>query len=589
MMQIKWESLTFKAAIGLICFAILVAIVFFVLNENNDAIDADISADTSAIDEAAVSDYVGLQLPHEEIQIFHPDGKINFSRITTPYRDQFWGRLFDSIVEVEWVLEEKFAFADNVVIVHIENTDRLTWPTASSNRHHSRLALPQARVLYSFKGSLQRDDRILLYEPSRTHGPARPGRARPLGLGQALEQNMIIILFMRDVDIPENIPEISFAGVPFAGLPLHAVSDWIPHEFYFNNLGNLNNAYNAVSFAEVVEMLEEISQNPARGVRPTTQSQHDDIFIFIDYQFYGVWTQDGEWRQYGNTFYDLFSARPFFRYRQGESAPIAEPPNVFYASADGPRIGVEGYHKGVLQLYGIEHDSSHTFSYYFSTNMMPGARRIGIPRHDFYVQLREHRGDSRNMRERDTLMISAEHNPSPRPARDVPVTSDMLNIVRKLLDERGMKNTIANIDYALMVDLHGDGREQTILVANTLRQREENRDWEYIISLAEKEAGAVGIYTMTIIVDQGNIHILNESYWLDEWFVFSLEQNREAEYGIVIAGDAIIFANKPLLFDLNGDGVLEIFVPVFFWEGHDSRVYAYKNGTWEIAFRQSWR
>ena len=499
---------------------------------------------------------------NETASLFNLDGSINFSQVAVPYLDRTFGRLFDPIGDIEWAFEELFAYADNVVIVHVENIDRLVPP-----RTHSHLALPQLRIIYSFKGTLQENDRVLLHEPIRRSGQDR----RRTGYGwHTLEQDMILVLFLRDIDIPTEVDNL-----PLDGLPLHSVTNWIPYNFFFDNHGNLTNASDIVSFADTVAMLNAIASDPNRGIRPSVPTQHDDIIIFMRGMPFGAWSQNG-WRSAEDlTLYELFSAGQFFVYRHEESTPITQP-NAFYARLDTG--GLAGYHRGIIQTYATGFHGNNYFRYSLPTAMNSAVRRITFP-WDFRIILTEDMVN-RSDREFDLLMISSPHNPSPRPINDVPVTSDIENIVRNVLDARGLVNTALNIDYAISVDMHGDGRVQTIIVANTLTD-----GWHFVITQAEVDAKAFGIYSIILLICDIDVHILSDYYWLYD-FTYFPGVFPETDSGWLASGEAAgSYSRRPFFFDVNGDGIFEIITFTGFHEAFDSRLIAYKDGEWVTVLR----
>ena len=562
-MEVKTDnSKKVKLIASIVGFAVLVMLVLLFIHNN------------SAEKETANGYLVGAETPSEEytnagisphtMSVFNLDGSIDFSQAKTPDFVGFARHLFNPINDVDWVLEELYAYADNVIIVHIENVDRFIeldgFPVGN---FRSALALPQARVLYSFKGDLQTDDIILVYEPIRISGAQLDPRYERTSLGgHLLEQDMIVALFLNDSNIPGDTHDL-----PLDNLPLFAVTDWIPHNFFFNNYGNLANAYDVVTFEEVMLTLREIATDSNRGIRPQIPSQNDDIFIFIGGAFYGVWTQDGEWRREGNTFYDLFSSvNPFLIYRQGEATPIAQL-NVI-ATSFYELAGKPNYHRGILQLYAT-HSRPHSriFEFNLPIAMLSNVQQIIIPPgFHFSPPWASH--------ELGLLMINSLHNPSPRPTIDIPVTADMIVIVREVLDSKGLINSEAHIDFAISVDLHGDGRKQTVLVANNLRNGAYS-----IISQAEVDAGMAGCYSIALLVDDDEIIFLAGFHRLLEiCHVFAPEK---IEYGFALPADGPTSrGGRPIFFDLNGDGVFEIFTSIGFWEGHHSPLVAYKNGTW---------
>ena len=552
-MEVKaTNSKKVKIIASTVGFVVLVMIVLLFVH--NSSTEKEITNGYLADAEIPSDEYTNDSISPHATLVFNLDGSIDFSQVTAPDFVGFARHLFNPITNVEWVLEELYAYADNVVLVHIENVDRFI---------ERRLSLPQAKILYSFKGDLQIGDIILIYEPIRTSGSQLGPRYERASLGgHLLEKGMVVALFLRDSNIPGFTHDL-----PLDNLPLFAVTDWIPHNFFFNNYGNLANAYDVVTFQDVVNILKEISDDANRGVRPQSPSQNDDIFIFISNAFYGVWTQDGEWRREGNTFYDLFSSvNPFLIYRQGEATPIAQP-NVL-ETRFSELVGRPNYYRGILQLYAT-HPGMHVndFGFDLPIAMLPNTRQIEIPQgFRFSPPWVSH--------ELGLLMINSLHNPSPRPTLDVPVTADMIAIVREVLDSKGLINSEAHIDFAISVDLHGDGRKQTVLVANNLRECH-----ILIISQAEMDAGLVGSYSLALLVDGDEIIFLAGFYHFLEFDSTRTLEKRENGFVWHMDGPTSR-GGRPIFFDLNGDGVFEIFTSIGFWEGHHSPLVAYKDGKW---------
>jgi hypothetical protein len=156
----------------------------------------------------------------------------------------------------------------------------------------------------------------------------------------------------------------------------------------------------------------------------------------------------------------------------------------------------------------------------------------------------------------EAIALDAEWNATPRLAHTVDTRQNAYRqAVRSILQQNGMGGAPIHIHQALQVDLNGDGSQEVLLTAGTLKDNMESsddpnrkRDYSFVVLLTGTGANR-------------QVKVLNH------FFAGSAQDRKDGWVKCSLLGIA----------DLNGDGKMEIVVTGDMYEGSSVDVYAFRN------------
>ena len=151
--------------------------------------------------------------------------------------------------------------------------------------------------------------------------------------------------------------------------------------------------------------------------------------------------------------------------------------------------------------------------------------------------------------EHGAIAFAPKWNPLPRKAQTLALTQDVyVDLVRKFLEERKIRNPIVNITQILRVDLDGDGEDE-VLISATHYERE-----------SDTNVSGANTYSFVMLRRVVGGKVKTELV-AGEFYPKAKKSNAPNEYEVTA------------LLDLNGDGKIDIVVRSAYYEGDEVEIF----------------
>jgi hypothetical protein len=137
--------------------------------------------------------------------------------------------------------------------------------------------------------------------------------------------------------------------------------------------------------------------------------------------------------------------------------------------------------------------------------------------------------------------------------------------VRSILKRHGLSPARVDLTQVLRVDLEGDGVDEVLISANNQR---ENR-----LSFMPSKGDYCLVLLRKVVRGKVRTVVLDQEYFL---------KGGEEEHS------AAMLRSVPAVLDVNGDGVMEVFVQWDYYEGTGKDVYAVNGSRVKRVFGQGW-
>ncbi len=180
-----------------------------------------------------------------------------------------------------------------------------------------------------------------------------------------------------------------------------------------------------------------------------------------------------------------------------------------------------------------------------------------LPPNTYNFKISEYNGRWDLGNENALLMISANINPLPASIiSGEPASEADISAVKKELSAFGISGSPANITGVADCDLDGDGTIDRIIIANTPR----DSNGYPVVTEQEKKSGKAGAYSIALVKIGGEYSTVSSHFVK---YAGDIDINNMATASIDYSSRFELFG----VFDLNGDGKLEIVLQKVFWEG----------------------
>ena len=151
--------------------------------------------------------------------------------------------------------------------------------------------------------------------------------------------------------------------------------------------------------------------------------------------------------------------------------------------------------------------------------------------------------------EHGAIAFAPKWNPLPRKAQTLDLTQDVyVDLVRKFLEERKIRNPVVTITQILRVDLDGDGEDE-VLISATHYERE-----------SDTNVSGANTYSFVMLRRVVGGKVKTELV-AGEFYPKAKKSNAPNEYEVAA------------LLDLNGDGKIDIVVRSTYYEGDEVEIF----------------